>query len=51
MIETPRLRLIPCELHRFEAILADQKQLGRMLGVTVMSVELHGPASLASDPL
>jgi [ribosomal protein S5]-alanine N-acetyltransferase len=35
MIETPRLRLIPCELRHFEAILTDQGRLGRMLGVTV----------------
>ncbi len=34
-IETPRLRLIPCRLHHFEAILSDQRQLGQMLGVTV----------------
>ena len=35
MIETANLRLIPCELEHFEAILTDQKQLERMLGVTV----------------
>jgi ribosomal-protein-alanine N-acetyltransferase len=35
MIETPRLRLIPCELRHFEAILTDQRRLERMLGVTV----------------
>ena len=35
MIETANLKLIPCELKHFEAILKDQKQLERMLGVTV----------------
>jgi ribosomal-protein-alanine N-acetyltransferase len=35
VIETANLRLIPCELEHFEAILTDQKQLERMLGVTV----------------
>jgi RimJ/RimL family protein N-acetyltransferase len=35
MIETANLKLIPCELQHFEAILQDQKQLERMLGVTV----------------
>jgi ribosomal-protein-alanine N-acetyltransferase len=35
MIETPRLRLIACELRHFEAILTDQGRLGQMLGVTV----------------
>jgi [ribosomal protein S5]-alanine N-acetyltransferase len=36
MIETPRLRLIPCELRHFEAVLtADQRRLERMLDVTV----------------
>ncbi|MCA1703613.1 MAG: GNAT family N-acetyltransferase [Actinobacteria bacterium] len=35
IIETPRLRLIPCELRHFEAILTDQRQLEQMLGVIV----------------
>ena len=35
MIETPRLRLIACELRHFEAIRTDQRRLGQMLGVTV----------------
>jgi RimJ/RimL family protein N-acetyltransferase len=34
MIETTNLKLIPCELQHFEAILTDQKQLEQMLGVT-----------------
>ena len=36
MIETARLKLIPCELKHFEAILQDQGQLERLLGVTVL---------------
>lgn len=36
MIETANLRLIPCELQHFEAILEDEKQLERMLGITVL---------------
>jgi len=35
MIETANLKLIPCELQHFEAILEDQKQLAQMLGVIV----------------
>jgi ribosomal-protein-alanine N-acetyltransferase len=35
MIETPNLKLIPCELQHFEAILTGQKQLAQMLGVAV----------------
>lgn len=35
MIETANLKLIPCELGHYEAILTDQKQLERILGVTV----------------
>ena len=35
MIETANLKLIPCKLQHLEAILADQKQLEQMLGVTV----------------
>lgn len=35
VIETANLKLIPCELKHFEAILKDQKQLEQMLGVTV----------------
>ncbi len=35
MIETPRLRLLPCELRYFEAILSDPKRLEPLLGVTV----------------
>lgn len=36
MIETANLKLIPCELKHFEAILKDQKQLEQTLGVTVL---------------
>ena len=33
MIETERLKLIPCELHHFEAILNDQQKLASILQV------------------
>ena len=36
MIETAKLKLIPCELNHFEAILQDQGQLEHLLGVTVL---------------
>ncbi len=36
MIETARLKLIPCELKHFEAILQDRGQLEQLLGVTVL---------------
>ena len=36
MIETARLKLIPCELQHFEAILNDRGQLEQLLGVTVI---------------
>lgn len=35
MIETASLKLLPCEVAHLEAILTDQRQLARMLGVTV----------------
>lgn len=35
MIETVNLKLVPCELQHFEAILKDQKLLEQMLGVIV----------------
>jgi ribosomal-protein-alanine N-acetyltransferase len=35
VIRTANLKLVPCELKHFEAILEDQEQLERMLGVTV----------------
>ena len=48
MIETPRLRLIPCEVRHFEAILTDPKQLEGMLGVTVFDdgFDFPGVASM-----
>ena len=36
MIQTANLKLIPCELQHFEAILNGPKQLEQMLGVTVL---------------
>lgn len=35
MIKTESLRLIPCELKHFEALLRDKKELGEQLGVVV----------------
>jgi RimJ/RimL family protein N-acetyltransferase len=35
MIETANLRLIPCELRHFEAILSDEKELASMLQVAI----------------
>ncbi len=35
MIETTNLKLVPCELKHFEAILKDPRQLEQILGVTV----------------
>jgi [ribosomal protein S5]-alanine N-acetyltransferase len=35
MIETARLRVVPCEERHFEAILAGPERLGPMLGATV----------------
>ena len=35
MIETPSLKLIPCELKHFEAILQDRKRLEQILGAAV----------------
>ena len=35
-IQTANLKLIPCELQHFEAILNGPKQLEQMLGVTVL---------------
>jgi RimJ/RimL family protein N-acetyltransferase len=48
MIETPRLQLIPCELHHFEAILTEGKQLEPLLGVTVFddAFDFPGVASI-----
>jgi Acetyltransferases, including N-acetylases of ribosomal proteins len=36
MIETTSLKLIPCELKHFEAILQDQRKLEQLLGVAVL---------------
>lgn len=42
-IETPRLRLVPCETRHFEAILNDRGRLERMLGVAVPEGAFHFP--------
>jgi ribosomal-protein-alanine N-acetyltransferase len=48
MIETASLKLIPCELQHFEAILTNQKQLEQMLGVRVFNnwFDFPGVASI-----
>lgn len=48
MIETPQLRLTPCESCHFEAILTDPSQLEPLLGVTVFEdgFDFPGVASL-----
>jgi len=52
MIETPRLRLIPCELCHFEAILAaDRGRLGRMLGIAVPDDGFGFPGSASVETM
>lgn len=52
MIETPRLRLIPCEPRHFEAILAaDRGRLGRMLGVAVPDDGLDFPGTASPETM
>lgn len=43
MIETARLRLVPCELRHFEAILSDRGRLERMLGAAVLDDSFDFP--------
>ena len=51
MIETPRLRLIPCEVRQFEAILTGPKQLEGMLGVTVFDDGFDFPGVASMETL
>jgi [ribosomal protein S5]-alanine N-acetyltransferase len=52
MIETSRLRLIPCESRHFEAILAaDRGRLGRMLGVAIPDDALDFPGSASVETM
>jgi [ribosomal protein S5]-alanine N-acetyltransferase len=52
VIETPRLRLIPCELRHFEAILAaDRGRLGRMLGVAIPDDGFDFPGSASVETM
>ncbi len=46
MIETANLKLIPCELAHFEAILDDPKRLGGMLGVSVADGWMSFPEAI-----
>jgi len=46
MIETANLKLIPCELKHFEAILDDPKRLEGMLGVSVADGWMSFPEAI-----
>jgi [ribosomal protein S5]-alanine N-acetyltransferase len=46
MIETTNLRLVPCELAHFDAVLNDPKLLQRMLGVKLTEGWLEFPESM-----
>jgi RimJ/RimL family protein N-acetyltransferase len=48
MIETENLKLIPCELSHFEAILKDPEQLERMLNVSLTDGWLVFPEAMQS---
>jgi RimJ/RimL family protein N-acetyltransferase len=50
MIETERLRLIPCELRHFEAILGDQQELAAMLEVKLDEDWLGSEAAREAMP-
>jgi RimJ/RimL family protein N-acetyltransferase len=50
MIETRNLRLIPCELRHFEAILGDEKELASMLQVTLADDWLGSEAAREAIP-
>jgi ribosomal-protein-alanine N-acetyltransferase len=51
MIETPRLRLIPCGLRHFEAIPNDPDRLGFMLGATVLDDSFDFPGVAGIDAI
>ena len=46
MIETANLKLIPCELAHFEAIVNDPQQLEQMLGVSVAEEWISFPEAM-----
>lgn len=46
MIETARLKLIPCELAHFEAVLSDPQRLGQRLGVEIADEWLSFPEAI-----
>lgn len=51
MIETPRLRLIPCELRHFEAILTEGGRIEELLGVTVFDDSFDFPGSASAETM
>jgi ribosomal-protein-alanine N-acetyltransferase len=46
MIETERLKLLPCELAHYEALLGDPQRLARMLGVSIIEGWAAFPESI-----
>lgn len=49
MIETANLKLVPCELSYFEALLRDKRELEKILGVRVPDGWPHFPAAMPMD--
>ena len=47
MIETEHLKLIPCELAHFEAILHDPARLERMLGISIADGWIEFPEAIS----
>lgn len=50
MIETERLRLIPCTVEHFEAMLSDEQKLAALLGVTLANDWLGFEAAREAMP-
>lgn len=50
MIETARLKLIPCELEHFEAMLRDERELAQMLGVSLADDWMGGDEARKAIP-
>lgn len=51
IIETARLRLVPCEPRHFEALLADPQRLGPMLGATIPEDGLYFPGTASVETM
>jgi ribosomal-protein-alanine N-acetyltransferase len=50
MIETARLKLIPCELEHFDAMLRDENELARLLGVSLADDWMGGEEAREAIP-